>query len=233
MVQAKAHREVIKVAEKAGSSGGENGGSGGESSGSNSGQSGSDSEQIQTYTLKSNSIMLKDKNNINWEELENQAEKLYTSWTTITLDLNSANVTGNNILEYNSNLDNLLTSIKNQDKTNSAICLANLYSLIPRYMEETSSEEDKIKLEKIKANVVSAYSIVENSDWDKITKFLAQAETDLTSLISSSSSAKDTKQAELNKAYVLLKELIKSSNEKNLDLFYLKYINLINELENI
>ena len=221
------------MAEKAGSSGGENGGSGGESSGSNSGQSGSDSEQIQTYTLKSNSIMLKDKNNINWEELENQAEKLYTSWTTITLDLNSANVTGNNILEYNSNLDNLLTSIKNQDKTNSAICLANLYSLIPRYMEETSSEEDKIKLEKIKANVVSAYSIVENSDWDKITKFLAQAETDLTSLISSSSSAKDTKQAELNKAYVLLKELIKSSNEKNLDLFYLKYINLINELENI
>ena len=35
----------------------------------------------------------------------------------------------------------------------------------------------------------------------------------------------------INKAYVLLKELIKSSNDKNVDIFYLKYINLIEELE--
>ena len=35
------------------------------------------------------------------------------------------------------------------------------------------------------------------------------------------------------KAYVLLKELIKSSNDKNVDKFYLKYINLIEELDNL
>lgn len=192
-----------------------------------------DSKNIQTYTIKNNSIILKDKNSIDWEELESQAENLFHSWTTMTLDLNTANVSSSNILEYNSNLDNLLISIKKQDKTNTAICLANLYSLIPRYMEETSSTEEETKIEKVKSNVVSAYSIVENDDWNSVNKFLGQAEADLTSLINYSSSSKETKQAGLNKSYVLLKELIKSSNEKNVDLFYLKYINLIAELEKI
>ncbi|MGN1326587.1 MAG: hypothetical protein ACI4VQ_00650 [Clostridia bacterium] len=197
--------------------------------------SGSDTSNSQetSYTLKNKSIMLQDKSFSDWEKLEKQAEDLYSSWVTITLDLNSSNVSGDNILEYNSNLDNLLVSIKNQDIVNSKICLANLYSLIPIYMEQTSSNDDEIKIEKVKSSVVSAYSIVENGDWNKVSQLLGQAEVDLTNLINSSSSAKETIQAEKNKSYVLLKELIKSSNEQNLDLFYLKYINLIEELEKI
>ena len=222
--------------QEGGSSSGEGSNSGDNSgSGTNSGQESesSDSQNTQTFILKNNSIILKDKNNVDWNELENQAEKLYTSWTTIALDLNAANVSANNILEYSSTLDNLLISIKNQDKTNSTICLANLYSLIPIYMEEIAAYGSETELEKVKSNIISAYSIVETDNWDSVNKFLAQAEVNLTSLISSSSSSKETKQAELNKSYVLLKELIKSSNEKNVDLFYLKYINLIDELENI
>lgn len=196
--------------------------------------SGSDSNNTQTiYSLKNKSIILEDKNTTDWEKLEKQAEELYSSWATITLDLNSANVSGDSILEYNSNLDNLLISIKNQDKANSKICLANLCSLIPIYMEQTSADSQDTKVEKVKSSVISAYSIVENGDWNKVNQLLGQAETDLTSLINSSSSAKETTQSEMNKSYVLLKELIKSSNEKNVDLFYLKYINLIEELDKI
>lgn len=216
--------------ENSGASGGDEGG--GQSSDSNKNDSNSESSDSQTtYSIKNKSVMLQDKNFTDWGNLEKQAENLYSSWVIITLDLNTANVSGDNILEYNSNLDNLLISIKNQDIANSKICLANLYSLIPTYMEQTSFDENDIKVEKVKSSVISAYSIAQNDDWNKVKGLLGQAETDLTSLINSSSSAKETKQAEINKSYVLLKELIKSGNEENVDLFYLKYINLIEELD--
>lgn len=198
-----------------------------------SGSSNNEIKNMQKYTIQNNPIILRDKENINWTNLENQAENLYSAWMTITVDLANENVSNDSILAYNENLDNLLTSIKQQDKNNSAICLANLYSLIPKYMEDTSNDEENINIEKIKSNVVSAYSIVGSEKWDDINKILAQAEINLTNLINSSSSSKETKQIKINKCYVLLKELIKSSNDKNADIFYLKYVNLINELEKI
>lgn len=141
------------------------------------------------------------------------------------------NVSSENILAYNTNLDNLLTSIKDKNKINSAICLANLYSLIPKYMNEVLEDETKIKIENIKSNVVSAYSLVELEKWEDILNLLGNAEKELTTFINSTNNLSYTKQSKINKTYVLLKELIKSSNEKNKDLFYFKYINLIQELE--
>lgn len=209
---------------------GEEGKSG--SSEDNSGQN-AQSKNIEKYQLEDNAVLLRDSNKIDWDSLEVQAESLYDSWITITLDLNSMNVSSEDILSYNTNLDNLLMSIKNKDKVNSAICLANMYSLIPKYMSETLDDDSKLKVEIIKSNIISAYSLVETNKWDDVLNLLGKAETGLTTFMNSINSLPYTKQSKINKAYVLLKELIKSSNEKNSDLFYLKYINLIQELENI
>lgn len=190
-------------------------------------------QNIEKYYIEYNSVLLRDTNTIDWNDLENQAENLYDSWATITLDLNAMNVSSDDILSYNTNLDNLLLSIKDQNKVNSAICLANLYSLVPKYMSETLEDEKKIQIENVKSSIVSAYSIVDTGKWDDIINLLGNAENELKAFINSSNDLSSIKQAKVNKSYVLLKELIKTSNEKNTDLFYLKYINLIQELENI
>lgn len=190
-------------------------------------------QNIEKYYIEDNSVLLRDTNTIDWNDLENQAENLYDSWATITLDLNAMNVSSDDILSYNTNLDNLLLSIKDQNKVNSAICLANLYSLLPKYMSETLEDEKKIQIENVKSSIVSAYSIVDTGKWDDIINLLGNAENELKVFINSSNDLSSIKQAKVNKSYVLLKELIKTSNEKNTDLFYLKYINLIQELENI
>ena len=44
------------------------------------------------------------------------------------------NVTSDDILAYNTNIDNLMVSLKEKNKVNSAICLANMYSLIPNIL---------------------------------------------------------------------------------------------------
>ena len=190
-------------------------------------------QNIEKYYIEDNSVLLRDTNTIDWNDLENQAENLYDSWATITLDLNAMNVSSDDILSYNTNLDNLLLSIKDKNKVNSAICLANLYSLVPKYMSETSEDQPKIQIGYIKSDILSAYSLLDTEKWNDITNLLGSAESKLTEFMNGGYNLSSMRQAKVNKAYVLLKELIKSSNEKNKDLFYLKYISLIQELEDI
>ena len=142
------------------------------------GNTGDSSTSTEKYQIQNNAVLLRNTSDIDWNELQNQAENLYKSWTTITLDLNTMNVTSENILAYNTNLDNLMVSLKEKNKVNSAICLANMYSLIPKYTNEISSDTAKSKLENVKSNIIFAYSIVETDRWDDVLKLLGQAETD-------------------------------------------------------
>lgn len=196
-------------------------------------KSNNENQNIEKYYIEYNSVLLRDTNTIDWNDLENQAENLYDSWVTITLDLNTMNVSSDDILSYNTNLDNLMISIKDKNKVNSAICLANLYSLVPKYMSETSEDQSKIQIGYIKSDILSAYSLLDTEKWNDITNLLGSAESKLTEFMNGGYNLSSMRQAKVNKAYVLLKELIKSSNEKNKDLFYLKYISLIQELEDI
>lgn len=176
-------------------------------------------------------VLDKDKDDIDWRELEDTAESLYNSWATITIDLNSQNVSKNDILMFNTNLDNLMNSLKNKDKKNSKICLANLYSTLPKYMEQTSQDSNAISFRRVKANVLFSYAMLDTGDWDSINKFLSQAEVDLKNLMETGNVNGNFKKSTVDKSYVLLRELIKTGNEKNIDLFYVKYMNLIAELE--
>lgn len=196
-------------------------------------KSNNENQNIEKYYIEYNSVLLRDTNTVDWNDLENQAENLYDSWVTITLDLNTMNVSSDDILSYNTNLDNLMISIKDKNKVNSAICLANLYSLVPKYMSETSEDQSKIQIGYIKSDILSAYSLLDTEKWNDITNLLGSAESKLTEFMNGGYNLSSMRQAKVNKAYVLLKELIKSSNEKNKDLFYLKYISLIQELEDI
>ena len=195
--------------------------------------SNSESKESKSYEIQDNSIMVINKNQIDWENINVQAEDLYDSWINITIDLNSANVSNENILTFSDNLDNLLVCLNNQDKTNSLICLANLYSLIPKYMSETSLDQNAISLESVKSNIISAYSLVTSGNWNEINTFLTKAEAEYDTLMNLTYNLDEVKRAKFNRCYVLLKELIKTSNAKDENLFYLKYINLMNEFDKI
>ena len=194
---------------------------------------GTDMKNTKSFSLEDNSILLRDNTNVDWSALESEAENLFTAWSTITLDLNSLSISNEDILAYNSNLDSLLKALKDNDKANSAISLANLYSLNSKYINESSKNDESKKLAYIKSNVISAYSLVTAEKWQRVNQLLDQAEKGLLDVINTSGNTEERKQTKINKSYVMLKELIKTSNEKNAEIFYLKYINLIKELNNI
>lgn len=194
---------------------------------------GTDTKNTKSFSLDDNSILLRDNTNVDWSALESEAENLFTAWSTIILDLNSLSISNEDILAYNSNLDSLLKALKDNDKANSAISLANLYSLSSKYINESSKNDESKKLAYIKSNVISAYSLVTAEKWERVNQLLDQAEKGLLDVINTSGNTEERKQTKINKSYVMLKELIKTSNEKNAEIFYLKYINLIKELNNI
>lgn len=194
---------------------------------------GTDTKNTKSFSLDDNSILLRDNTNVDWSALESEAENLFTAWSTIILDLNSLSISNEDILAYNSNLDSLLKALKDNDKANSAISLANLYSLNSKYINESSKNDESKKLAYIKSNVISAYSLVTAEKWERVNQLLDQAEKGLLDVINTSGNTEERKQTKINKSYVMLKELIKTSNEKNAEIFYLKYINLIKELNNI
>lgn len=194
---------------------------------------GTDTKNTKSFSLDDNSILLRDNTNVDWSALESEAENLFTAWSTIILDLNSLSIANEDILAYNSNLDSLLKALKDNDKANSAISLANLYSLNSKYINESSKNDESKKLAYIKSNVISAYSLVTAEKWERVNQLLDQAEKGLLDVINTSGNTEERKQTKINKSYVMLKELIKTSNEKNAEIFYLKYINLIKELNNI
>ncbi len=194
---------------------------------------GTDTKNTKSFSLDDNSILLRDNTNVDWSALESEAENLFTAWSTIILDLNSLSISNEDILAYNSNLDSLLKALKDNDKANSAISLANLYSLNSKYINESSKNDESKKLAYIKSNVIFAYSLVTAEKWEQVNQLLDQAEKGLLDVINTSGNTEERKQTKINKSYVMLKELIKTSNEKNAEIFYLKYINLIKELNNI
>lgn len=194
---------------------------------------GTDTKNTKSFSLDDNSILLRDNTNVDWSALESEAENLFTAWSTIILDLNSLSISNEDILAYNSNLDSLLKALKDNDKANSAISLANLYSLNSKYINESSKNDESKKLAYIKSNVISAYSLVTAEKWEQVNQLLDQAEKGLLDVINTSGNTEERKQTKINKSYVMLKELMKTSNEKNAEIFYLKYINLIKELNNI
>lgn len=169
--------------------------------------------------------MINELNNeeVNWKTLESRVENLYETWVGTTVDLVSLNVSSDNILAFNSNLDSLLTSIQNKNKPNSAICLANLEALIPKYMSETLSDTEKIKLETIKSLVISAYSLASSEKWNEATEVLSNAETNFNDLMLSQSDMNEFEQTNFNRSYIVLKELIKTTKEKDIQNFLIKY----------
>lgn len=215
----------------------ESGGSGetqGSSSGSSESSSSSNSEQptqndVQ-YKMVENEILLQDRTP-DWESLKADIEKLYATWTTIQLDLYKIDVNSQDILNFNTDLDTAIQTIKKEDKIQSLNALAKLYSYIPKYTTSLNNGT-KNSIYKTKSNLLNAYALVEQDDFTKVKQEITNAEQAFLPVINNMNT--NTKiQFNINKAYILLKEIQKSIDMQDKDIFYIKYKNLIQELDTI
>ena len=158
-----------------------------------------------------------------WDELKNSIEKLYTSWTTIENDLNlKDNIQKDNITNLNKNFDNLLLYAINKDEKNFIKESIESYANITNIADQVEYEKNKLYKLQSKNKIFEAYYNVQENDWISAKNNINLANSYLEKI-------ENLK----NRVKVSLKNLSNSVDQNDETVFYIKYEDLINEINYI
>lgn len=226
---------------KSSSEGGESSESGGESGSDSSSGSGSESgkesssgednkEQNKIFKLTEDNILsLNSNTDIEWDLIKSEIENLYSIWATITIDMHTAGVNSNDILEFNTLLDSLAVQVKDENKQGSLDNLSKLYNLLPKYLNSYSDSEIKKSVLNTKAHLLTAFCMVDSDRWEDMHTEILKANQEFSTIINNVNIDKN-KKLNVNRAYLLLKEAQNSIETKDKEVFLIKYKNTIQEL---
>lgn len=214
-----------------GSSGGEpnqNSGVEQKQSSSQSGES-EDKSSITASQMESKTILESDENDTDWSSIKSEIEKISDSWAIILLDLSNFNIDSSDVLSFSSTLDDCILSIKDENKQDSLVNLAKLYSFIPKYESAISAENNVQNIKQVKSYIINSYAGVEKENWNDVEFNMSECEKTYKNIINDMEYVRD-KEVKVNRTYVLIKELQNSLGYKDKKLFYIKYKNLIESI---
>lgn len=186
------------------------------------------SSKSMQYKMVGNEILLQSKDT-DWQALKANIEKMYSAWSTITLDLYKLNVSNQSILGFNTDLDSATRAIKDENKQDTLNAIVKMYSYIPTYSTETSKEDQINNVYSTKMNILNACVKIEQGNFNEAKKELANAEQSFLPIINNMNSRQNN-EVNINKAYILIKDLQNSIDNIDKDVFYIKYKNLIEQL---
>lgn len=212
---------------------------GGSNKSDNSKESGNNSEETtnstnnnKQYNLEKTGVLTKT-SEINWKQIKNDVEDIYTSLYPATLDLYQTTTNSQDIVNFNKEYDNLTKAVKDENKEDTLIELSILYDYLPKFIENcTNDEKEKIVI-KTKNNIFKAYSILDKEEWATIAENINNATQEFTKIVTNVSDPKNKNQYSINKAYVMANELQNAVLLKDKEVFLIKYKNLLEELQNI
>ena len=167
---------------------------------------------------------------INWKELQVQTYNIYDYWNSVILDLNYLEIDKKSLTDFGMILDELTISINTNDKVNIANNLLELYSRLIIYSESLNNYYNAIL--NTKYNLLLAYSIAEKGNWTLTHEYIQKASNIFLEIVNSMEN-NEFNQYNINQIYISIKELENIINIKNLDIFYFKYMNSMEKLENI
>ena len=211
--------------------------SGNGSSSSSGNSSGGSSDNTKTentgksYEMEEFGILTSDRE-IDWTACKNELELIYTSVSTITLDLYSLNISQDDILNFNKEIDNLTVSVEGEDKQASLESLVKVYEFMPKFTQNAVSDTLYKTVIDTKLNVFKAYSKLDSEDWNGMSTDITDAINVYSSLLTNAE-IEVNKQASINKGYVMLNELKNAVDIKNSSVFLIKYKNLLEEINNM
>lgn len=232
--------EKMKESESSSSGGGQSSSSGSGSSGTeesssntSSGENGETNQDSEKYDLKLNGVLTTTKD-INWDIVKSEVENLYTSIPTMTMDLYQLNINKDEILNFNKEIDNLVTVVNEENKESTLQILSVIYDYLPKFLESAKGEDVIYKKVVVtKANIFKGYSKLDSGKWDEISQDIQNGVNTFTELLSNPDVINSNNQYSVNKIYIMLNELQNAVNMQDVSVFLIKYKNLIEEIEAI
>lgn len=198
---------------------------------SNSEDSGNSSQTQSIMTMEKNGVLTSRGKETDWNLLKGLLEALYSSWSTIALDMNGLNINSEDILLFNTFLNDATKSAKDENKKDTMNNLLKLYALLPKY---SSNVEDEFftNLLDTKVQVLNAYVLTEDQNWDEINKRLENAINEYGNIINNVE-INSKNPAGVSQTYILLKELQRCISAKDVDIFYINYKNFMQEIQGL
>ncbi|MBQ6992786.1 MAG: hypothetical protein IJN50_07840 [Clostridia bacterium] len=201
----------------------------GSSSSSSSTENSSKDEKISVSEMEREAVILTDVNDVDWKNIKNQIELINSFWAIIAIDLYSFNVNNEDITGFNTALDKAILSIKEENKEEALTNLTEMYSYIPRYLKAISAENSIQNIYQTKEHILRAYSLVEKNDWGTITTSVNEARNSFNNIMSDTGYTNKNKY-KVDKAYILINDLISAIPNNDATIFYMKYKNVIQAL---
>ncbi len=190
----------------------------------------SEENKIQ-YKMEENGVLIQDRTP-DWKSLKTDIEKIYSDWSTVELDLYKVSVNNQDILSFGTDLDVATQAIKSEDKQKALTSLAKLYAYIPKYASGLQGNNKMANIYQTKSNIINAYSLIEQDNFSQIEQEIKNAEQAFLPIINDMNENSNN-QANINKTYVIIKDLQNFTINKDKDVFYIKYKNVMEELNNI
>ncbi len=206
-------------------------------SGSDSSSTESNSDQTQTentgenYEMQAAGILTTNRD-IDWNTCKNEAELIYTSISTITLDLYRLNASQENILNFNKNIDSLTVSLEEENKQGALDNLVKVYEYIPKFAQTIVDDTLYKTVLETKLNVFRGYAKLDSGDWAGISTNMTDA-INVYSTLLTNTQIDANKQTSINKGYVMLNELKNAVDTQNTSVFLIKYKNLLEEINHL
>ncbi len=207
------------------------------SSSSDSTSTQDNSDQAQTeetnknYEMQTSGILTTNRD-IDWTSCKNESELIYTSISTITLDLYRLNVSQEDILNFNKDLDTLTVSLEEENKQLTLDNLVKIYEYIPKFAQTVVDDTLYKTVLETKLNIFRGYAKLDNGDWTGISTNIVDAINAYATLLTNTE-IDANKQTSVNKGYVMLNELKNAVDTQNTSVFLIKYKNLLEEINNL
>ena len=207
------------------------------SSSSDSTSTQDNSDQAQTeetnknYEMQASGILTTNRD-IDWTSCKNESELIYTSISTITLDLYRLNVSQEDILNFNKDVDSLTVSLEEENKQLTLDNLVKVYEYIPKFAQTVVDDTLYKTVLETKLNVFRGYAKLDSGDWTGISTNIVDAINVYATLLTNTEMDAN-KQTSINKGYVMLNELKNAADTQNISVFLIKYKNLLEEINNL
>ena len=191
----------------------------------------SETKQQKEYSLKRNAILTNNEE-INWDDIKNKIEIVYSSIPTITLDLYKYNINQDDILNFNKEFDNLTVVIKQNNKQDSLIQLSKLYDFMPKFAQSIYDDDLRKTIIETKSNILKAYSKLDTDNWNDISNDIKQASNGYSKLLTNPD-IEQSKQYNISKIYVMINELQNAVQVQDKQIFLIKYKNILEEMNSL
>ena len=191
----------------------------------------SENQQNEKFQLKATGVLTRNED-IDWEQVKNDVEMLYSSIPTITLDLYQMQVAQEDILNFNKEIDILTLAIQKNSKEETLKSLSTIYEYISKFIEKTTNDNLIKTITKTKSDLFKSYSQLDRKNWQEISEMIKKAVDNFSQLLTETK-IDSNKQYTINKVYVMLNELQNAVKVQDINVFLIKYKNILEEMNDL